>query len=209
MNSSNVPNSNELPSKGQLFKSTIIALVTAVVILVTTILPAEYGIDPTGLGRAFGLTQMGEIKVSLAEEAVQVQGPVIVVPAEVQAAVVKPVPQAAAAIEPAKPLVNSDQRVIILQPGEAAELKLAMNQGEKVEYQWSVEGGTANFDTHGDAPGINYHGYGKGRFVEGDAGILEAAFDGKHGWFWRNRSETEVTITLLINGEYTDIVRVL
>ena len=33
------------------------------------VLPAEYGIDPTGVGRALGLTQMGEIKVQLAEEA--------------------------------------------------------------------------------------------------------------------------------------------
>jgi hypothetical protein len=38
-------------------------------ILVTAVLPAEYRIDPTGVGRVFGLTQMGEIKQHLAAEA--------------------------------------------------------------------------------------------------------------------------------------------
>ena len=33
------------------------------------VLPAEYNIDPTGVGRALGLTQMGEIKTQLAREA--------------------------------------------------------------------------------------------------------------------------------------------
>ena len=29
--------------------------------------------------------------------------------------------------------------------------------------------------------------YTKGRGVAGDKGVLTAAFDGDHGWFWRNR----------------------
>ena len=38
-------------------------------ILVLFWLPAEYGIDPTGVGRLTGLTEMGEIKQQLAAEA--------------------------------------------------------------------------------------------------------------------------------------------
>jgi hypothetical protein len=41
----------------------------AVAILVTVVLPAEYAIDPTGVGRVLGLTEMGETKRELAEEA--------------------------------------------------------------------------------------------------------------------------------------------
>src|SRR3546814_17950651 len=33
------------------------------------VLPSEYGIDPTGIGRVIGLTEMGAIKMQLAEEA--------------------------------------------------------------------------------------------------------------------------------------------
>jgi hypothetical protein len=54
-----------------LIKSTVIAAISAVVVLVTCVMPAEYGIDPTGIGKAIGLVEMGEIKQSLAKEAEQ------------------------------------------------------------------------------------------------------------------------------------------
>ena len=84
-----------------------------------------------------------------------------------------------------------------------------MASGAKLSFDWSVEGGRVNFDTHGDAPGVDYHGYGKGKETAGEKGELVAAFDGKHGWFWRNRSGAPVTITLRTEGAYTDIRRVV
>jgi hypothetical protein len=103
----------------------------------------------------------------------------------------------------------SDQKIVTLKPGEAAEIKLGMNKGASVAYEWAVEGGAVNFDTHGDAPGLDYHGYAKGRQVTGDRGVLEAAFDGKHGWFWRNRSANSVTISLTTQGDYQSIQRMM
>ena len=44
-------------------------MTTAVALLATVILPAEYAVDPTGIGGILGLTQMGEIKQQLADEA--------------------------------------------------------------------------------------------------------------------------------------------
>jgi hypothetical protein len=41
------------------------------VLLVGVVLPAEYGVDPTGIGRVIGLTQMGQLKRMLAEEAAE------------------------------------------------------------------------------------------------------------------------------------------
>ncbi|MGN6289090.1 MAG: hypothetical protein ACTHNA_07495 [Sphingopyxis terrae] len=84
-----------------------------------------------------------------------------------------------------------------------------MAKDAKIAFDWSVEGGHVNFDTHADAPGIAYHGYGKGKESTGEKGELVAAFDGKHGWFWRNRSGAPVTITLRTEGAYTDIRRVV
>ena len=71
MHNSNIPEDRELPSTQKLLKSTIIALITAIVLLITVVMPAEYGVDPTGLGKTLGLTQMGEIKSQLAHEAKQ------------------------------------------------------------------------------------------------------------------------------------------
>jgi hypothetical protein len=60
------PVSGETPSSASLLRSTLIAAVVAGVLLVTCVLPAEYGVDPTGVGRVLGLTQMGEVKQAMA-----------------------------------------------------------------------------------------------------------------------------------------------
>ena len=66
------PSLEELPSSTQLLRSTAIAAASAAAILITVVLPAEYNIDPTGIGGVLGLAEMGEIKVQLAEEAEEV-----------------------------------------------------------------------------------------------------------------------------------------
>ncbi|MER9107977.1 transmembrane anchor protein, partial [Mesorhizobium sp. M0848] len=69
MYNTDIPTRAELPTSMQLLRSTVIAILAAAAILVTIVLPAEYAIDPTGVGRALELTEMGEIKTQLAEEA--------------------------------------------------------------------------------------------------------------------------------------------
>ena len=51
-----IPKDVELPSSKKLIKSTVVAAVSAVVVLVTCVMPAEYAIDPTGVGKFLGLT---------------------------------------------------------------------------------------------------------------------------------------------------------
>ena len=63
------PTLEELPTLASLKRSALLAGVAGVAILVTVVLPAERAIDPTGIGRVLGLTEMGEIKRELAEEA--------------------------------------------------------------------------------------------------------------------------------------------
>ena len=62
------PTEKDLPTSAQLLKSTIIAIMVAIILLVMVILPAEYGTDPTGVGKLLGLKEMGDIKMSLLEE---------------------------------------------------------------------------------------------------------------------------------------------
>jgi len=46
MYNTDIPSRAELPSTRQLIRSTIIAAVSAVVLLYTVVLPSEYGVDP-------------------------------------------------------------------------------------------------------------------------------------------------------------------
>ena len=211
----NKPSTDELPSSAQLIKSSLIAMGLAGVLLVTWVLPAEYGIDPTGAGRAMGLTQMGEIKVQLAEEAAAEELAATPIPAQQP---VKAATQTASTIaqkQEAAPVTSpakADEISFKLVPGQGAEVKLEMKKGTTVNFHWTGNGGKVNYDTHGDpydAPRSFYHGYGKGRFTPEDKGDLEAAFDGYHGWFWRNRTKQDLTITLRVEGDYIALKRVL
>lgn len=245
MYNTDLPTRAELPSTCQLFRSTAIAALVAALLLVTAVLPAEYGIDPLGVGRVLGLTPMGEIKVALAAEASVADAkpadvtpenasPVAAaqpIPAQTPAhghdhggepghdhdhapAVAAPSAVAAAPVADLAAAVPARQNTVTvkLKPGEAAEIKLAMRKDASVRFEWRVQGGTVNYDTHGDPVGAAknfYHGYGKGRNETAQTGTLQAAFDGKHGWFWRNRSGAEVTVTLHTDGDYDSIERVL
>ena len=250
---------------GGLIRSTLLAAGAAGAILVLFWLPAEYGIDPTGVGALTGLTEMGEIKQQLAAEAeadaqtaaaVPVTSgaalPVSTAPAPeilerldridaqlaalsavigtppgltepVAAAPVpaEPAPEAAApaadlveaavaeaaapepAPEPATPEWR-DEVSYTLNPGEGIEVKLAMEAGQTVRFFWTANGSVVNFDLHGDGSGESIS-YEQGRAVPEASGELTAAFTGNHGWFWRNRTEAPVTVTLRTGGDYAEI----
>ncbi len=188
------PNPEDLPSSAQLLKSTVIAAVAAVVILVTIVLPSEYGIDPTRIGGILGLANMGEIKTQLAEEAV----------ADGQVEL-----QSQSGSFDQSSLLNevawTDEVSVILTPGEGIEIKLAMDEGAIAEFAWTVEGGVVNYDLHGDGGGQSTT-YGRGRAVPGHEGSLTAAFTGNHGWFWRNRDDQDVSVTLFVRGAYSEVI---
>jgi hypothetical protein len=252
---------------GGLIRSTLLAAGAAGAVLVLFWLPAEYGIDPTGMGRLTGLTEMGEIKQQLAAEAeadaaaaaalaeagqqdaapseiltrldrIDAQLAAIAavigtplsllepataapIPAEPVAAEpeaktvadVAPDPVEAAVAEAAAPEAAAPEAAVsewrdevsyTLAPGEGIEVKLAMEAGQTARFEWSANGGVVNFDLHGDGGGQNLS-YEQGRAVPEAAGALVAAFTGNHGWFWRNRSDAPVTVTLRTGGEYAEM----
>lgn len=218
MFNSQLPTQSELPTSRQLLRSTVLALIAAIVLLVTVVMPAEYGIDPTGAGRLLGLTQMAEVKLQLAEEAAADAAAPVAAATPVTPAAVEIAPEPVVLAPAIAESVESEAKVqkhemsFLLAPGQGAEIKVEMLKGTQVNYFWTANGGVVNYDTHGDpynAPREFYHGYGKGRSTPEDQGVLEAAFDGNHGWFWRNRTSKPVTVTLRTEGDYIAIKRVI
>jgi hypothetical protein len=243
MYNTDLPRRAELPTSAQLKRSTWIASITAAGILAFVVLPSEYAVDPTGVGGILGLTQMGEIKMQLAEEAAQdaaatassgnaemvarldrieatlqglaARGPATTPaadpvaelneaqPAEGEAAVPETQQQAEAPTSEWR-----DEVSFTLAPGEGAEFKLVMEQGAQAHFHWTANGAVVNYDTHGDGGG-NSVSYEKGRSVGEQDGVLEAAFTGNHGWFWRNRTAEPVTLTLRTRGAYSELKRMI
>lgn len=224
MYNTDMPSRAELPSTAKLIRSTIISAMVALVLLVTVVMPAEYAMDPTGVGRLLGLTEMGEIKQQLAEEAAADEAAQLTVVSSIaeepSPELATPVQQAAVAPElPAEPAAVTsapvaaqpewqDEVRVVLTPGEGTEFKLTMEEGAVAGFHWVAEGGPVNFDTHGDGGGQSIS-YEKGRGVAEDEGELKAAFTGNHGWFFRNRNSNDVTLVLRTKGNYGELKRAI
>lgn len=255
MYNTDIPARAELPTSARLIRSTAIAAAAATVILVTIVLPSEYAVDPTGIGRVLGLTDMGKIKVQLAAEAkadaekdaaahaaqLAAANPVTAKPdshghahgpadtskaanahghdhggeaatglaATPTAAPAAPAAQTVAAAAPSTADAaagRSDKLNFVLAPGQGLEVKMAMKAGARTSFDWTANGAVVNFDAHGDGNGRSVS-YKKGNGAPSDTGELVAAFDGYHGWYWRNRTEKDVTMTLRTQGDYAEIKR--
>ena len=215
------PDLAEIPSAGRLLRSTAIAAGVAAALLVTVVLPAEYAVDPTGIGRLLGLTEMGTVKMAIAREAEQealaeaapAPAPLASAPETAQTAP----PPSASQIEAPGPApapagattaASTEEMTLTLAPGQGVEIKAKMRKGASVSYVWVTDGPKLNFDTHGDGANISYHGYGKGSESRSE-GVLTAAFDGSHGWFWRNRAGKSVTVTLKVTGDFDGLKRMV
>ncbi|PCI07886.1 transmembrane anchor protein [bacterium] len=197
MHNANIPDHAELPTTAKLIKSTIIAIIAAAVILITLVLPAEFGIDPTGIGQLTGLQRMGEIKTSLAnelEEQTTESEPTFPAPT----GITTDIPQ----LDPASP--RTDELSVTLDPDKSTEIKITMTKGTAVDFTWSTNGAQAFYDLHADSKEVNYHIYEKGT-AQTKSGTLTAAFTGNHGWYWKNRTNSPITITLKATGHYQDI----
>ncbi|WP_426236494.1 transmembrane anchor protein [Pseudomonas sp. TWP3-2] len=210
-----LPTVNELPSTRKLVRSTVIAILVAAGLLVTVVMPSEYAIDPTGVGRTLGLTQMGELKIILAQEALADSArPQPAASSPVPAPAPAPAPQVVQVQPTAKPVatlaptLKTDQMTVTLKPGEGKEIKLEVLKGKTVSYEWTAVGGPVNYETHGEPYNGEkgyFHSYGKDRQVKDNKGQFTAIFDGTHGWFWRNRSNKDVTISLKTSGDYLGV----
>jgi len=159
-----------------LIKASLAALVLAAVALLTLILPAEYNIDPTGIGQRLGLTVLAQ---------------------SAEASPVDPesIPESTA----------SQQVIEITVPAnKGIEYKLQMEQYDKVTYEWMTDGGSLYFDLHGEPEG-DTTGYFESYAIatlDTMKGSFAAPFNGSHGWYWKNASTKPVAIQLILNGQF-------
>ncbi len=181
MFNSELPGQAELPGTAKLISSTLLALVAAVILLVTVVLPAEYGFDPTGIGNRLGLTAMAHVRESGDLDVIN-----------------------------NTPTADWRDDVTITIPGYGqAELKLSMQQGETAEFEWSAVGGAVAIDLHGDGAADRFISYRQSDSATDGQGTLTAEFTGTHGWYWQNQGKRSVEITLRTRGTYSDLKRVM
>ena len=166
-------------------------MIAAAAILVGAVLPAEYHIDPLGIGAATGLLQMSRPKeVEVALPASDANAVARVYPAALRTDTVE--------IKLA-PAGDPDQRSDL-------EWKVRMHAGQTLVYSWSADAPAEEFysDFHGESaptPEVKVATYNKGTGI-GFQGSVVAPFDGIHGWYLQNQSDHAVTVRLTLSGFY-------
>lgn len=189
-------------STRSLARASIAATAAAAAILVLFVLPAEWGIDLTGAGKAMGLTRMAQ--AGEGEDAAQGgEAPA----AATATAALTTVPQVKENIAATTPW-RTDTKTITLPPHSGTEFKAHMAKGDRLVFRWAAKGGNVRMDMHGEPTGGKpgeFSSYWKQKDLTEAQGSFTAPFDGTHGWYWRNGGETPVTIELNTAGFYKDL----
>lgn len=163
----------QIPAK-QLWQATLAAFMIGLLTLVTIIMPAEYNIDPTGIGTRLGLTALSPEK--------QTEAPSSVIDAT----------------------SIDGLTTLILPAGSGREFKLEMAEGEQVDFEWITDGANIHVDVHGEPfndPSGYFNSYAVATTSE-MKGSFTAPFAGTHGWYFRNDGQQDVTIQLFFEGQY-------
>jgi hypothetical protein len=179
----------EIIGKAKLALAAGAAILVAGLVLVAFILPAEFAVDPLGIGAKVGLLDLGVTgeQVEALEQA---------------AATGSRAGQAAIIAAQERPF-NTETVEFNLGPAGSIEYKYRLEQGESLHYSWSATG-PVNVEFHAEPDG-GPAGYAQTyEKSQGTAksGTLTAPFPGIHGWYWQNTGSEPVTVTLTSAGFY-------
>jgi len=204
----------ELPSSGRIVAASIVAAIVALVVLVVAILPAEYGIDPLGTGKALGLLELSQATAKPTNAGPDALAYEIAPVLEQSPAGNAPTVRNTFVAQPNR--YKTDSRQVELAPGEGMEIKYNMKRGAGLVYSWMASA-PLMYEFHGEPDkkpegrgGTDYYesydlddkkgaDHGHGTFLAPSTGI--------HGWFWENKSDKPVTMTLVSSGFYDFIIQ--
>jgi hypothetical protein len=173
----------QAPGGKRLLAATAIALAVALVVLLAAVLPAEYGLDPLGTGKALGLTALYD--ADSGDDAAT------------------PPANAEGDATPLPRVYKTESTTFTLGAGQAFEYKYRIERGGGLVYAWSATA-PMKYELHGDPDGIGAQvvSYEKGQ-ADFASGSLIVSASGIHGWYWENVGGNEATITLTSAGFYS------
>jgi hypothetical protein len=175
-------------SNKALIIATISAVIISVLIYFTVILPAEYNVDPTGIGKKLGLTVLSEpVTESIVANAVESQG-------------VNKTSTTEDSFE-----FREDTVMITVPANKGIEYKFNLKEFGNLSYEWNTnDASNIYFDFHGEPAG-DTTGYFESFTIATTnqmQGSATVPFDGSHGWYWKNTTDQDVSIELITSGNY-------
>ena len=152
----------------------LVAFVAASLLVVTVVLPAEFGVDPTGFGRLTGITGMSVFR----------SGAVATFHAD---------EFRSDSIDIALKAFEELEYKVHMKSG--GTLVFSWSVVERLPLYVDFHGET------GTAPDVRVQSYKIEEQTSSSNGALVAPFTGIHGWFWQN-NKTPVVVRLRMSGFY-------
>ena len=195
-------NENVRVSKDKLIRNTGVAALVAITLLLTIILPAEFDIDPTGVGSVLGISGLSHqavvegVNSETGENALAAASPLHI------------------HHQPPLKFVDVD---LVLEPYGQGEFKLKMQANAELSYLWHSGTDLVYADLHGHTLVMGDEGEEEivVRYLEtqegtGESGQFHTPFGGDHGWYFLNLETRPINIRVQISGnfdshEYIDI----
>jgi hypothetical protein len=200
-------NDQPVMGKKQLIRSFIIAMLIGGFVLVSAVLPAEYNMDPLGTGKLFGFSKL---YVSNSEKVVE--QPVLKFnkitinqlgsPENIEKPIETNNPPPENQYSEREDVVK-----VTIPAGKGIEYKVKMLKYGSVKYDWITDSGVVYLDFHGEVKQENppkevfYESYTLAN-SNNMAGTFTAPFEGKHGWYFKNKNIEDIVITIKLNGQY-------
>lgn len=190
--------------------TTILSLIVGSFILSIAVLPAEYGIDPTGLGKILGFNKLyqkpAETEGSLVVAGANSTKILLIKDGGCEPGVERPKEADNPAPE-AQYTEREDSVQIHLPAGKGKEYKVRILKYGKLMYDWHTDKGFVYSDLHGD---VKEEKPSKETYYESYTvanshtltGTLLAAYEGVHGWWFKNNTSEPITLTVHMKGEY-------
>ncbi len=196
-------------TKAQILKSLLLSLLIGAVVLVTAVLPAEYGVDPLGTGELFGFSKLHQdhtkaetISVSTGLRFDKITMEKLGSPQSIAK------PMEANNPPPEVPYPNREDLVEVFVPAKkGVEFKFYSLKHGSIKYEWATDKGIVYIDFHGEVKQENppkevfYESYTLA-YSNNMAGTLTTPFEGKHGWYFRNETGEDIVVTIKLKGEY-------
>lgn len=162
------------------------AIAAAAAVLILFVLPAERGVDPTGVGAAAGLVDLSRAGKMTELERGALRTGVLTLKDE---------------------SLRTERRELVLEPMSSVEYKYVLSEGAPLVFSWQA-GDTVHYDLHahpfeGGTALTESYGVGDAR---GQTGLYVAAFSGIHGWYWENRTLEPVKVVLNATGHFTETI---
>ena len=195
------------PTPRRIAIGTAVATVVGIVTAVFFVLPAEFGIDPTGFGEATGLTGLAGdtsgMNIYLQRGMKRTN---VLFPLDAAAKPDEATLRSTVSVPPGFQ-AKSDHWEYELLPYESIEMKYRLAEGQPMIFAWRATA-PVQYDMHSVPDDGGNDATESFAITNGPAqtAVYVAPFTGIHGWFWQNQSLQPVTVTIDSAGGYTGAV---